>query len=473
MQQATRRVALDGAFFVFGGVSAIWLAYLLLRESFSLGWGEIWFSFLWWVLLAYLVLPRLQRILTRIYVPNYFIGRARTSDGLLGDPVNLALLGSDAQVHAAMTAAGWSRADDLTLTTGWRIVRDTLARRSYPEAPVSPLLLFDRRQDFAYQQEVGSSPGSRHHVRFWQCPPGWKLPGGRAVDWVSSGSFDRSVGLSLFTLQVTHRIASDTDAERDHIVQSVSAANPAARVSVIEDFSAGYHARNGGGDSIVTDGNLPIVDVGELVVSGTAGATPQSAASGTTRRSETPSALTPTPPRRSAPSHALTPTPPRRSAPPAPIVVGTVLLLARAAVSLYLVGTLLMSWDTANHELLRRTTLTDPEITGWALSAVVTGIAAFALAEGVIAWRLYRGHNHARVLAMSLSSLVIVVQALSLATGGSALTLESTLSGLSLDVLLVLALSSDRARQFTLRRVSERRRQTSDQRRASERTGSA
>jgi hypothetical protein len=450
MQRATRRVALDGAFFVFGGVSAIWLAYLLLRESFSLGWGEIWFSFLWWVLLAYLVLPRLQRILTRIYVPNYFIGRARTSDGLLGDPVNLALLGSDAQVHAAMTAAGWNRANDLTLSTGWRIVRDTLARRSYPEAPVSPLLLFDRRQDFAYQQQVGSSPGSRHHVRFWQCPPGWKLPGGRAVDWVASGSFDRSVGLSLFTLQVTHRIASDTDAERDHIVQSISAANPAARVSVIEDFSAGYHARNGGGDSIVTDGNLPIVDVGGLVVSGTAGATQQSAASGTTRRSETPP--------------ALTPTPPRRSAPPAPIVVGTVLLLARAAVSLYLVATLLMSWDTATRELLRRTTLTDQESTGVALGVVVAGIAAFALAEGVIAWRLFRGHNHARVLAMGLSSVVIVVQALSLATGGSALTLESTLSGLSLDVLLVLALSSDRARQFTLRRVSERRRQTSDRR---------
>ena len=28
-----------------------------------------------------------------IYVPGYFIGRARTSDGLLGDPINLALRG--------------------------------------------------------------------------------------------------------------------------------------------------------------------------------------------------------------------------------------------------------------------------------------------------------------------------------------------------------------------------------------------
>lgn len=49
------------------------------------------------VILAYPALPRLHRILTRIYVPDYFIGRTRTSDGLLGDPVNLALLGRSFQ----------------------------------------------------------------------------------------------------------------------------------------------------------------------------------------------------------------------------------------------------------------------------------------------------------------------------------------------------------------------------------------
>ena len=70
---------------------------------------------MFWALLAYLVLPRLHRILTTVYVPDYFIGRARTSDGLLGDPVNLALLGEAAQMHAAMRAAGWTRADEVTL----------------------------------------------------------------------------------------------------------------------------------------------------------------------------------------------------------------------------------------------------------------------------------------------------------------------------------------------------------------------
>ena len=32
-------------------------------------------------------------------------------------------------------------------------------------------------------------------------------------------------------------------------------------MEVIENFSTGYHSRNGGGDLIITDGNLPIIDV--------------------------------------------------------------------------------------------------------------------------------------------------------------------------------------------------------------------
>lgn len=254
-------VAFDWFFFVFAGLAAIWLAYLSFTETFTLGWWGILFAVVFWVLLAYLVLPRLHRILTTIYVPEYFIGRARTSDGLLGDPVNLAFLGTGPQIRRALEEAGWTRADPVTLRSSWRIVTSTLRRRSYDEAPVSPLFLFLRQQDFAYQQEVKGNPAQRHHVRFWECPEGWRLPGGVRVDWVAAGTFDTAVGLSLFTLQVTHRIDADTDVERDHIIQTLTQADPGVSVDVIRDFSTGYHARNGGGDSIRTDGDLPIIDV--------------------------------------------------------------------------------------------------------------------------------------------------------------------------------------------------------------------
>ena len=255
---------LDQFFFVFAGLAAVWLAWLLLRESFQLGWWGILVFVVFWGMLAYLALPRIHRMLTAIYVPDYFIGRTRTSDGLLGDPINLALLGDEGALHAAMQSASWTRADRVTLRTSWRIITSTITRRSYDEAPVSPLFLFGRMQDFAYQQEVAGNPAKRHHVRFWRTPEGWLLPGGTRVDWLAAGTFDRAVGFSLFTLQVTHKIDADIDIERDHITATVLQANPAAAVTVLRDFSTGYHSRNGGGDTIRTDGDLPILDLRAL-----------------------------------------------------------------------------------------------------------------------------------------------------------------------------------------------------------------
>ncbi len=257
---------LDEFFFIFAGIAAVWLAWLVLQQSFQLGWWGIALAVVFWGLLAYLVLPRVHRVLTTIYVPDYFIGRTRTSDGLLGDPINLSLLGDEAALHQAMQAAEWTKADPVTLRSSLRIVTSTITRKSYHEAPVSPLFLFGRVHDFAYQQEVAGNPAKRHHVRFWRTPDGWLLPGGARVDWLAAGTFDRAVGLSLFTLQVTHRIDADTDIERDHIIKTVRDANPAVALEVLKDFSTGYHSRNGGGDSIRTDGNMPILDLRGLSV---------------------------------------------------------------------------------------------------------------------------------------------------------------------------------------------------------------
>ena len=258
---------LDNLYFLLGTIAAAWLAYLVLTQSFSHGLQYLWFLILFYAVLAYLLLPRLHSILTLIYVPDYFIGRARTNEGLLGDPVNLALFGSEAQLHTAMLAAGWHRADEVGFRSALRIVTSTLSRRSYSDAPVSPLYLFGNIQDFTYQQEVDGNPAKRHHVRFWKTPEGWLLPGGYEAEWMAAGTYDRNVGISLFTLQVTHRIERETDRERDHIVTTLQDANPAGVFSVIRNFSTGYHAVNGGGDAITTDGDLPIVDLTRVEVS--------------------------------------------------------------------------------------------------------------------------------------------------------------------------------------------------------------
>src|SRR5688572_9548839 len=254
---------LDGAFFVIGTALVMWLGWIVVTVGFD-GWYAIGAVFLFWVLLAYVGLPRLQEVLSKIYVPDYFIGRAITDVGVLGDPINLALDGSEADIHEAMSRAGWTRADELTIRSSGRIVISSVLRRPYPEAPVSSLFLFGRRQAFAYQQEVDGNPSQRRHVRFWLLPLGWKLPGGFRVQWLAAATYDKAVGISLFTLQVTHRVDADIHIERDYVVDTVRYVVPEASLRVIKDYSSAFTTRNGGGDFVRTDGSLPILDLTRL-----------------------------------------------------------------------------------------------------------------------------------------------------------------------------------------------------------------
>lgn len=268
-QQLGGRRALSGLadklYFVFAGLASIWLGVTALVVAFNASWWAIALILVIWGLFSYLTLPRFHKMMTTLYVPNYFIGRTQTSDGLLGDPVNLGLRGDSVDVHTAFEKAGWVKADPVNLVSSWKIIVSTLTKKPYPSAPVSPLYLFGRKEDFAYQQDVDGSPEKRHHLRFWKTPSDWKLPGGESVDWVAAATFDRAVGLSLFTFQVTHKIDAETDNERDYVVETVMFCNDEVTCEVIEDFSTGYHSRNGGGDAIVTDGNLPILDVNRVV----------------------------------------------------------------------------------------------------------------------------------------------------------------------------------------------------------------
>lgn len=228
------------------------------------GWHANWKGILtlvvFWLALTYLFLPRLHHLFTSLYIPDYFLARTKTGDGLLGDPVNLAAIGSEADIHGAMQRAGWTKADPITLRSSWGIVKSSVLGRSYPAAPVSNLYLFGRRHDFAYQQEVAGSASQRHHIRFWHTPPGWVLPGGKQTQWLAAGTYDKSVGLSTMTWQITHKIDADIDAERDYVIDTVRYQDPHCQVEVVENFSTPFHDRNGGGDPVRTDGNLPILD---------------------------------------------------------------------------------------------------------------------------------------------------------------------------------------------------------------------
>ena len=252
---------LDTLFIVAGVVVSVWLALLYLVEGFSLTPVRLLYLVGFWILLTYITLPRLHQLMTWIYLPDYFFGRTRTTEGVLSDPINLAFDGPERDVHVAMRRAGWVLAEERTLASAWGMVRATVLRHSYPAAPVSDLYLLGRRHDFTYQQEVGGTTTKRHHVRFWRMPKDFVLPGGYRADWLAAGTYDRAVGFSFFTLQVTHRIDENIDVERDYVIDTVRHADPQVPVEMIHEFSAAYQHRNGQGDRIRTDGHLPVIDV--------------------------------------------------------------------------------------------------------------------------------------------------------------------------------------------------------------------
>jgi hypothetical protein len=178
-----------------------------------------------------------------------------TALGLPGDALNVGLEGSRDEVLCAMRAAGWRPADPITWRSSLRIADSVLLRRAYPTAPVSDLFYDGRRQDLAFEKAAGISPKERHHVRFWlvlaQGDSGEPL-------WLGSATFDRSVGVSRYTGQVTHHIAPDIDAERDLLAHDLAAAGMVEASYSVSGVGPTVFARNGGGDPYFTDGEIAV-----------------------------------------------------------------------------------------------------------------------------------------------------------------------------------------------------------------------
>ena len=178
-----------------------------------------------------------------------------TALGLPGDALNVGLEGSRDEVLCAMRAAGWRPADPITWRSSLHIASSVLLSRAYPSAPVSDLYFDGRRQDLAFEKAAGISPRERHHVRFWLALDNGQS--GRPL-WRGSATFDRNVGVSRYTGQVTHHIAPDIDAERDLLTHDLAAAGVVADAYWVSGVGPTLFARNGGGDPYFTDGEIAV-----------------------------------------------------------------------------------------------------------------------------------------------------------------------------------------------------------------------
>ena len=216
--------------------------------------GWILILVLGWLGAAYLLAPLLWKVAESRHpsledLPNV----TRAADNIPGDPLNVSLIGSENDLIKGMAAAKWLEAKPLSLRSDLKIAEATVFKRPDDQAPVSSLYLFGRKEDLAFEKPVGDNPRQRHHVRFWKTD---KIdPDGQPV-WIGSAAFDKGVGLSHRTGQITHHIDGNVDQERDTLFVDLNEAGVLSDEYIVPHFHKTLEGKNGGGDEWHTDGDL-------------------------------------------------------------------------------------------------------------------------------------------------------------------------------------------------------------------------
>lgn len=199
---------------------------------------------------AYVLVPALIRLLRIARPPEHLPLYCVTPDGFASDPLNIGIVATRRQLINAMGQAGWHIADPHRGRYVARQILSTIYGWSYPNAPVSNLYLFGRKQDLAFEIPLDNAEaGSRHHVRFWATTfqEGERLTvrsihwhhrekhlQGDNLLWVGAASLDIGIGFIRHNLQITHMIDPDTDQERELIVKQLGTRKIAKKVETVE-----------------------------------------------------------------------------------------------------------------------------------------------------------------------------------------------------------------------------------------------
>lgn len=267
---------------LFTGIIIGWLALFKIRPladaylpTYAV-WIILWCSF------AYGIIPTLIRIFRWLIKPDHIPLYVSTTDGWPSDPVNLVIIANNkAHLRKAMKQSGWYEADKLTLRSGFREVMTMLFNTPYPNAPVGTLMLFNRKQDIAFQIPTNPkmSPRTRHHVRFWKLkqPPTehsdhqhfsfWfsqlkKFTHVERSIWIGAATEDvRPVDVRWRSGQLTHGVSHDDTKERDFLIETLKEAGLTKR---IHSTASGQEFRFRGQSFrtvYVTDGSLRVVEL--------------------------------------------------------------------------------------------------------------------------------------------------------------------------------------------------------------------
>lgn len=233
-----------------------------------------------YILAAYVLIPATIRAYRKLIPPRHLPVYSTTPDGFACDPVNVAVIGTRAQLIRAMEDAGWYMADSHSLHNVARLIITTILHQPYRRAPMSSLYLFGRHQDLGFEVDVSDKFAHRHHVRFWATTFD-PVQEGRSLDansihwfgqheahrhidreeqllWLGAATKDTGMAFIRHNAQITHMIHPDTDAERDLIVEQlqIDGAKLEAELRIMEAYKLTNRVWRG---YLQTDGKLKVV----------------------------------------------------------------------------------------------------------------------------------------------------------------------------------------------------------------------
>jgi hypothetical protein len=151
-----------------------------------------------------------------------------------GDPLNLVLVGNKNDILAALIRRNWHATEIIWSKAIWRTFKSFLQGERYRSSPISPLYVYGRRQDIAWQKARGTI-NERNHMRFWLSPLRFR---GKKV---FVGQISRDIGVK-FTLKSptisTHVIDPDVDEARRYFVEDLAYSQAVARIGFVAGVGA-------------------------------------------------------------------------------------------------------------------------------------------------------------------------------------------------------------------------------------------
>jgi hypothetical protein len=151
-----------------------------------------------------------------------------------GDPLNLVIVGGGEDAFPALVRRGWQPTEQTWFGSVTKMINSALAGERYPYAPVSPLYLYGRPQDFALQR-ARDNIHQRNHLRLWLSPMRYR---GRPV-WV--GQISRDIGTRLTIRSpylTTHKIDPNVDEARTALTEDMAYSQNLAVIGLVKGVGA-------------------------------------------------------------------------------------------------------------------------------------------------------------------------------------------------------------------------------------------